>query len=120
MEEGMSQRWADISLTCGFLKVECEALTLPAALTLPSIIRKEISPFLMGINLPSSSDKALKDRSTKALADQVEPGHTQADPALGRAWNQLLLAQGTPRFAPVSIPGGSGGKTHVQPGCANG
>lgn len=120
MEEGMSQWLADANLTFGFLKVECEALTLPAALTLPSTIRKEISTFLTGINLSSNSDKALKDRSTKALADQVEPGHTQADPVLCHAWNQLLLAQGTPRFVPVSIPGGSGRKTRVQPGCANG
>lgn len=110
MEEGMSQWLADISLTFGFLKVEWEALTLPAALTLPSIIRKDISTFLMGLNLPSSSDKAPKDRPTKALADQVEPGPTRADPALGRAWNQLCLLRVHPGLLRCQSQEGQVGK----------
>lgn len=58
--QGISQWLVDIYLTLGFLSVEFEALALPEALTLASTIRKDIFA-LLGINLPSDSDKALKD-----------------------------------------------------------
>ncbi|EQB77364.1 purinergic receptor P2X4 isoform a isoform 4-like protein [Camelus ferus] len=69
--------------------------------------------FLMGINLPSASNKALKDEVPKGLADaRVELGsqagrHRTCPVIPGAAWsstwNPLLLTRGTSTLAPVPL-----------------
>lgn len=112
-EEGISQGLVNINLTFGFLRGEFEELTLPEALTLPLIIREKMFTFLMGINLPSASNKALKDEVPKGLADaRVELGsqagrHRTCPVIPGAAWrstwNPLLLTRGTSTLAPVPL-----------------
>ena len=120
----------DIYLTLGFLSVEFEALALPEALTLPSTIRKDIFA-LLGINLPSASDKAPKDLVPTGtccclwgfrLIGREASMHTMGTciPCPFTVWElpreapeSALLAQGASTLAPVLLGEQSGSASKV-------